>query len=131
VGGGDIGWVICASDPSVRVGKRACVHVCVCVCGVSSVRARTSHVKWCTVTPHPTRDEYTRLKIINNTKKKNLPNSDKFQYVRRDAGGWSFNRHKDGSTSYPRTVCLFNVQKCILSDGGGCGEGRSVHKRPL
>jgi hypothetical protein len=27
VGGGDIRWVICASDPSVRVGKRACVYV--------------------------------------------------------------------------------------------------------
>lgn len=126
--GGDIGWVICASDPSVRVGKRACV--CACMCGVSSVRARASHVKWCTVTPHSTRVEYKRLKIINSTRK-NVANSDKFQYARIDAGGWSFNHRKDGSISYPCTVYVFKVQKCILSDGGECGEGRSGHKLAL
>ena len=44
MGGGDIGWVICASDPSVRVGKRACVHVCVCVCVVCPVYGLERHM---------------------------------------------------------------------------------------
>jgi hypothetical protein len=37
---GDIGWVICASDPSVRVGRGG-------LCGVISTRARVVQVKWC------------------------------------------------------------------------------------